>query len=107
MIFCRIKNILRINLPDEDPTDLTTVSGLEFYLSQVGIFRQYTPEVNGPHEMLVTIPLEDAMRLCPDSRVRVQFAFTDADGNHVPSDKKELRVKNFLKKEGYGNGSGI
>lgn len=107
MIFCRIKNILRITLPDGDPTDLTTVSGLEFYISQVGFFRQYTPEVNGPHEMLVTIPLEDAMKLCPDSRVRMQFAFTDADGNHVPSDKKELRVKNFLKKEGYGDVSEI
>lgn len=105
MLFCRIKNILRITLPEGDPTDLTTVSGLEFYISQVGFFRQYTPRVNGPHEMLVTIPREDAMRLHPGSRVRVQFAFTDAEGNHVPSDKKELRVRDFLKKEGYGNGS--
>jgi hypothetical protein len=99
---CRIKNILRITLPDDDPTDLTTVSGLEFYVRQVGFFRQYTPVVNGPHEMLVTVPLEDAMQLYPDSWVSLQFAFTDAEGNHVPSDKKKLRVKEFIKREGYG-----
>ena len=102
-MFCRIKNNLLITLPEDDPIDLTTVSNIEFYVGQVGFFRQYTPKVNGPHEMLVTIPLEDAMQLYPDSPVQLQFAFTDADGNHVPSDKKELRVKDFLKKEGYGD----
>lgn len=100
---CRIKNILRITLPESDPTDLTAASDIEFYVRQVGFFRQYTPVVNGPHEMLVTIPLEDAMQLCPDSPVQLQFAFTDAEGNHVPSNKQELRVEDFLKKEGYGH----
>ena len=100
-MFCRIKNNLRITLPEECTTDLTTVSGLEFYVSQVGFFRQYTPEVLSAHVMLVTIPLEDAMQLCPDSPMQLQFAFTDADGNHVPSDQKVLHVKDFLKEEGY------
>ena len=102
-MFCRIKNNLRITLPEGDPTDLTTVSNIEVYVSQVGLFRQYTPTVISAHEMLVTIPLEDAMQLHPDSPVKLQFAFTDAEGNHVPSEKKVLRVKNFLKKEGYGD----
>lgn len=102
-MFCCIKNNLLITLPEEDPTDLTTASNIEFYVGQVGFFRQYTPTVISAHEMLVTIPLEDAMLLHPDSPVKLQFAFTDADGNHVPSDKKVLRTKKFLKKEGYGD----
>lgn len=100
---CRIKNTLLITLPEEDRTDLTTVSGLEFYIRQVGFFRQYTPTVISAHEMVVVVPLEDAMQLYPDSSVTLQFAFTDADGNHVPSDKKKLRVKDFLKREGYAH----
>ena len=100
---CRIKNNLRITLPDTDPTDLTTASNIEFYISQAGFFRQYTPTVISAHEMLVKIPLEDAMQLYPDSPVRLQFAFTDPEGNHVPSDTKEMRVGDFLKKEGYGD----
>ena len=100
---CRIKNNLRITLPDTDPTDLTTASNIEFYISQAGFFRQYTPTVISSHEMLVEIPLADAMKLYPNSPVKLQFAFTDKDGNHVPSDKTELRVADFLKKEGYGN----
>lgn len=103
MMYCRIKNTLHITLPSDDRTDLTTVSDLEFYLRQVGFFRQYKPTVISAHEMLVVIPLEDAMLLYPDSTVQLQFAFTDAEGNHVPSEKKKLRVKDFLKKEGYGH----
>ena len=102
-MFCRIKNNLRITLPEDDPTDLTTASDIEFYISQVGFFRQYTPTVISAHEMLVKIPLADAMKLYPNSPVKLQFAFTDMEGNHVPSVKKEMRVADFLKKEGYGH----
>lgn len=105
-MFCRIKTKLAITLPEECSTDLTTVSGLEFYISQVGFFRKYKPTVLSAHKMLVTIPLEDAKLLHPGSPVRLQFAFTDADGNHVPSEQKKLHVKDFLKKEGY-NGADV
>lgn len=100
-MFCRIKSNILVTLPEECTTDLTKVSGLEFYVSQVGFFRQYKPTVLSAHKMLVSIPLDDAMKLCPGSPMYLQFAFTDADGNHVPSDKKKLCVKDFLKKEGY------
>lgn len=99
---CKIQNTLHITLRDDDPTDLTTVSGLEFYVKQAGFFREYSPTVLSAHEMLVTVPLVDAMALFPDSTVSLQFAFTDEGGIPRASDTVDLKVKTFLKEAGYG-----
>lgn len=101
MIHNRIKNSLQITLHEEETTDLTKVTGLEFYIKQVGFFKQYTPTVISAHEMLVTVPLEDAMQLYADSSVQLQFAFTDVDGNPRASEKVKLRVRELLKETGY------
>ena len=93
----RIKNTLSIGCND---VDLTTVSNIEFYLKQSAFFRQYTPLVIDAHEMLVEIPFEDAKTLAATS-VKLQFAFTDADGNHRASEIREVMVGDLLKEAGY------
>ena len=92
-----IKNHLRITCED---VDLTTISTIEFYVKQSGFFGCYTPIVVSPTEMVVVIPLEDAKKLCPGN-VKLQFAFTDAEGNPDASEIVAVKVNNLLKEVGY------
>lgn len=92
-----MKNTLHIQCDD---VDLMAVTYIEFYLRQGTFFRQYEPEVITEHSMLVGVPLDDAMKLA-NSTVRLQFAFTDADGNSRASEVTEVSVRDFLKETGY------
>lgn len=96
-ISTRIKNHLSVTCDD---VDLTTVSNIEFYVKQPGFFRQYTPEVISAGEMLVVIPFEDAMKLRPEE-VKLQFAFTDANGIPGRSEKVTRKADELLKEAGY------
>ena len=93
----RIKNSLHITCDD---VDLTAAKDIEFYLKQSAFFRQYTPVVISAHEMLVEIPFEDAKALAATS-VKLQFAFTDTDGNHRATEIREMVVGDLLKEAGY------
>ena len=93
----RIKNALHITCED---VDLTAVSKIEFYVKQSGFFRQYSPEVVSPNEMLVEIPFEDAMKLRPN-QVKLQFAFTDENGTPQATDIVSYEVADLLKEAGY------
>lgn len=93
----RIKNTVYITV---DGVDLTTLTNIEFYVRQVDLFFQYTPEIIDAHNMTVTIPKEDADKLCC-SCVKLQFAFTDANGNDDASEPVIVTVEELLKGEGY------
>lgn len=93
----RIEN--KVLLTCED-VDLTTLSNLEVYLKQSYRFFQFTPEVLSAHEMLVTVPFEDAMNLSRGP-VQLQFAFVDANGNPNASGVVEVSVEALLKEAGY------
>lgn len=93
----RIKNTLQISCVG---VDLTTVSNIEFYVRQEKLFFLYIPTVTSANTMVVTIPFKDAMELRAE-RVELQFAFTDADGNPIPSEIKRIPVGDLLKEAGY------
>ena len=93
----RMKNILRITCTD---IDLTTVTDLEFYVKQGGYFKQYVPQVRSATEMLVELPMEDTQALKTEP-VRLQFAFTDANGNPGASEIANVPVDDLLKEAGY------
>lgn len=93
----RMKNTLLVTVQG---VDLQTVYGLEFYVRQGPFFRVYSPSVHSTTEMAVTIPYEDAMQLAARN-VRLQFAFTDANGIPDRSGIVEMPVDEFLKEAGY------
>lgn len=93
----KMQNSLHITCED---VDLTTISNIEFYVRQGQFFRQYTPEVVSADEMLVQIPFEDAMQLSM-AGIRLQFAFTDADGNPRATEIETARAGDLLKEAGY------
>lgn len=93
----RIENHILITCDD---VDLTTLSNLELYVTQDGLFFQYVPKVLNASEMLITVPLEDALRLKKTS-VRVQLAFTDDMGNPGASGIATVPVSELLKEAGY------
>lgn len=93
----RIKNYLHITCDD---VDLTAISDIEFYIKQGTLFLQYTPQVISSKEMLVAIPYEDAMKLTT-GECRLQFAFTDPDGNPKASEITNGFVSELLKETGY------
>ena len=93
----RIRNLLQITCDD---LDLTTISKIEFYVKQASLFFQYTPEVRSKTEMLVDVPFEDAMQLRL-GEVKLQFAYTDANGFPGKSDILEVPVEELLKEAGY------
>lgn len=80
--------------------DLSRLTNIEVYLNQDTLFRQYTPKVRSTTEMVVTIPFEDAMRL-KKQPVRLQFAFTDENGNRDASNVVRVPVEELLKEAGY------
>lgn len=92
-----IKNQLLITCKS---VNLTTVSDIEFYVRQGDLFLEYEPVVIGETQMLVEIPLTDAMKLTK-GRANLQFAFKDAEGNHVATEIVEVPVGDFLKEAGY------
>lgn len=93
----RIENNIKITVGG---VDLTTLSQLEFYIRQDDRFFQYTPRVLNAEELLVTVPLEDALRLMP-GRVKLQLAFLTQEGVPDASGIAEVPVEEFLKERGY------
>ena len=94
----KIKNTLKITCTD---IDLTQISNIEFYVRQENFFGLYAPSVISQHEMVVIIPFEDAKKLRHNNVVELQFAFTDADGNHDASDVVNKKVKDLINEVGY------
>ena len=95
----KIQNTLKLTCTD---LDLTTLKNIEFYVKQPNFFGLYTPFVISENEMTVTIPLADARRLSQGS-VKMQFAFTYADGTPGASDVVAAEVDELLKGAGYGS----
>lgn len=93
----RIKNNLHITV---EGVDLTKASNLEFYMRQGPFFRQYIPKVLSQNEMLVTVPLEDATSL-ELTKVSLQLAFTDENGEPIATDPLIIPVDDLLKEVGY------
>lgn len=93
----KIENNLIVEV---EGVDLTTCSGLEFYVKQSNLFFQYEPEVKDAGEMLVRIPFSDAMKLRRNP-VQIQFAYTDKNGNPDASETVEIPVDALLKESGY------
>lgn len=95
----KIRNTLTITC---DSVDLTAVTNIEFYVRQAKFFGCYTPTVVSPNAMVVVIPLEDAKKL-RTGEVKLQFAFTDANGNPDATNVVTKTVGEFLKEVGYGS----
>jgi hypothetical protein len=93
----KIQNTLKIACKG---LDLTTISNIEFYVTQTGFYGCYVPEVVSPTEMVVIVPFEDAKRL-KRGKVELQFAFTDANGIPNAVDPIEEDVGKLLKGMGY------
>ena len=93
----KIRNTLKITCND---LDLKTLGNLEFYVKQPDFFGCYTPAVLGAHEMVVTIPFDDAKRL-RSGKVELQFAFVYENGTPDASDIVETTVEDLLKERGY------
>ena len=93
----KIKNAIKATCED---VNLQRCKNIEFYVRQGYTTRQYTPNVMSPSEMLVEIPYEDAMQWGTGT-ARLQFAFTDADGNSRVSDIVTVSVGELLKEAGY------
>ena len=93
----KIENRLKITCED---IDLTTITNIEFYVSQIKFFQCYYPVVLSSTEMSVLIPFEDAKRLNA-GEVKLQFAFTDKESNRRASEVVLLPVKDLLKEAGY------
>lgn len=96
----RIANTVSISV---DGVDLTAISNIEFYVRQNGLFFEYVPTVVNASTMIVIIPKEDADLLMP-AFVRLQFAYTNADGRPDASDVLAISVAELLKTEGYDAG---
>lgn len=94
----KIKNTLLILVSG---VDLTTVTDIEFYILYGELFFKYVPVVTNQSEMVVTMPKEDADLLEANTEVSLQFAYTDEDGNHIPSEIETHLVGKLLNPEGY------
>lgn len=97
MIREKIRNHIKVTCED---VDLTKVTDIEFYVKQLSFVGTYTPEVISEHEMVVTIPFEDAMRLMQGT-AKLQFAFVDENGVPRASDPVETKVEELLRGDGY------
>lgn len=95
----KIENRLKITC---DSVDLTTLTNIEFYVRQANFFGCYVPSVISPSEMVVVIPFEDAKKL-RTGNVKLQFAFTDQNGNPDASGVVNMDVGELLKEVGYGS----
>ena len=95
----KIENRLKITC---NGIDLTTLTNIEFYVRQANFFGCYDPTVISASEMVVVIPFEDAKKLRTGD-VKLQFAFTNKDGNPDASDVVNMKVRDLLKEVGYGS----
>ena len=95
----KIQNRLKITC---ESIDLTTLTNIEFYVRQSYFYGCYVPNVISPSEMVVIIPLEDAKKL-RTGNVKLQFAFTDQNGNPDASNVVTMTVNELLKEVGYGS----
>lgn len=94
----KISNSLSLSVSG---VDFTTISEPEFYIKQAsGLYLEYVPVVVSSTELLVTIPLVDAMKL-KQGTADVQLAFKDSDGNPLATDVLSVYVKTLLKEAGY------
>lgn len=93
----RISNKLVISV---DGIDLQSLTKIEFYVRQLSTFFQYVPTIVDSSTMVVVIPKADADKLSLGS-VKLQFAYTDAEGNDDASDPICVDVGELLKAEGY------
>jgi len=93
----RIENRVLLTV---DGAELTKLSNLELYLKQGYLFFEYVPQVLSDTELLVTIPVEDALKL-RSTEVRLQLAFTDEAGNPGATDVVGVNVEELLKEAGY------
>ena len=95
----KIRNSIAVSVKG---IDLTTVSKLEFYVSQGTLFFQYEPTVASATTLTVDMPLADAMQLVPYLPAKLQFAYTvTSTGKPGASDELEVPVDDLLKNEGY------
>lgn len=86
-----------------DDFDLTQAVDLVVYIRQNDVFLEYIPDVANAHEMIVYIPLADAMRLqC--AACKMQIAGRDAQGMPFATDVQRVPVHELLKEEGYSGG---
>ena len=92
----KIENRLRIIC---DSIDLIELSNIEFYVRQPYFFGCYAPTVISSNEMMVVIPYDDAKKL-RQGTVKLQFAFTDENGNPDASEVVEMNVGELLKEVG-------
>lgn len=97
MIREKIQNQIKVTCED---VDFTKVTDIEFYVKQLSFVGVYTPVVISEHEMVVTIPFEDARRLMR-GKASLQFAFVSENGVPRASDTIEEDVAELLKGEGY------
>ena len=93
----RIENNLTIICDD---VDLTTISNIEFYISQGKLFFKYVPTVMSKDKMIVKVPYSDAMKLEKTS-ARLQFAFLHENGTPDASNTVTCEVDELLKRTGY------
>ena len=96
-IFERSKNGAVLTV---EGAELTKLSNLELYVKQGYLFFEYVPEVLSDTELLLRIPVEDAMKL-RTSPVQLQLAFTDEAGNPGATDVVGVSVEELLKEAGY------
>ncbi len=97
----KIENTLNIHVCG---VNLTELQNIEFYIRQGTQFFQYTPEIIDYNNMIIKMPYKDAMQLLPNVKAKLQFAFTDNNGNSNASDIIEMLVQDLLKSEGYNDG---
>ena len=97
-MFQKIKNTLTV---DVEGADLTKAKKIKFFIMQERLHLKYTPVVVGANQMIVNIPKSDADRLKHDVPAKVQLAYTDEDGNDIPSDPMIVDVGEFINPEGY------
>ena len=93
----KIENKLKITCND---VNLTTITDIEFYVRQTRFFGCYKPTVVSESEMFVVIPFEDAKKL-QLGKAKLQFAFTDSEGNPDASEILEYEVSDLLREVGY------
>ena len=93
----KIQNTLTITVHGQN---LLEADNIQFYIKQGKLFIETVPVVVNETTMLVTLPFEDAMKLIPNRKCELQFAFT-LDNVPYASDIEIVDVKDLLKEDGY------
>lgn len=93
----RIENNILITV---EGADLTQLTDLRVFVKQDTLFFEYVPAVKSASEMIVTVPLQDAVKLY-SAPAKIQMAFVDESGNPGASGIVSVSVKELLKEDGY------